>query len=99
MPPSCGSTCRASQRRDDFHPGHELAAGRGFVEVLAEVPGPSVVLAPLLQIAARHVQADRVAKDEIVGAAHVDAPAALAERDNELGLVVVVRSLRRVMYF
>src|SRR5438105_10143055 len=178
MPPSCGSTCRASQRRDDFHPqlgdaidarvqlvarlhrshtgrragedeiarlervvlrqigdlfwhrpdhvgkigalallavdvepnrpargmadlrrGDELAAGGGFVEVLAEVPGPPVVLAPLLQIAARHVQADRVAKDEIVGAAHVDAPAALAERDNELGLVVVVRSLRRVMHF
>src|SRR3954464_13992011 len=34
------------------------AARRAFIEILAEIPGAAMVLAPLLKIAAGHVQAD-----------------------------------------
>src|SRR5258708_9902040 len=76
---------------------NKLAAGRRFVEILAEVPRASMVLAPLLQVAARHVQAHGVAEDVVVGPLHVDTPPALVERDDELGLVVIVGGLCRVM--
>src|SRR5688572_1459605 len=46
-----------ARRMADLGRRHQPAAGRGLVEVLAEIPRPAVVLAPLLQVAARHVQA------------------------------------------
>jgi hypothetical protein len=57
-----------------------------------------VVLADLLQIAARHVQADAVAEDVVVRFFRVDAPAALADGDHHLRLVVVIRGLGRVVH-
>src|SRR5438067_2055434 len=82
----------------DLRRGNELAAGRRFVEVLAEVPRAAMVLAPLLQVAARHVQADGVAEDVVVGPLHVDAPPTLAKGDDELGLVVIVGALCRIVH-
>jgi hypothetical protein len=82
----------------DLRRRHERSARRRLVEVLAEVPRTAVVLAPLLQIAARHVQADGVAENVLVGALRVDAAPAFGERDHELGLVVVIRSLRRIAH-
>ena len=57
-----------------------------------------MVLAPLLQVAARHVEADGVAEDMVVRPLHVDAAPALVDRDDELCLVVIVGRLRRVMH-
>src|SRR6185503_17234145 len=51
------------------------------------------------QVAARHVQADGIAEDVVVGAFGVDAAPALAERHHQLGLVVVIGGLRRVVHF
>src|SRR6185436_17678699 len=51
-----------------------------------------------LQVAARHVQADGVAIDVVVGSLGVDAAPALAERHHELGFVVIVGGLRRVVH-
>src|SRR5207302_9519213 len=57
----------------DFPRRRERAARCCFVEVLAEGPRPPVVLPPLLSVAARHVEADRVAEDMIVRLPRVDA--------------------------
>src|SRR4029077_9924369 len=88
---------RALGRMTELGGRHELAAGRRLVEVLAEVPRASVVLAPLLEVAAGHVETYGVSVDVVVGALGVDATSALRQRDDELGLVVVVRGLRRVV--
>src|SRR3954469_18362873 len=40
--------------------GVQQAARGAFVEILAEIPRAAMVLAPLLKIAARHVEADGV---------------------------------------
>src|SRR5256885_16011395 len=82
----------------DLRCRNELAARRRFVEVLAEIPWTAVVLAPLLQVAARHVQADGIAEDVVIGALYVDAAPAFMERDYQLGLVMVVGGLRRVVH-
>src|SRR6266513_160079 len=65
-------------RMPNFLRRRERAARCRFVEVLAEVPGPPVVLAPLLQVAARHVEADRIAEDMIVRLPRVDSVPALS---------------------
>src|SRR3954469_1293966 len=83
----------------DLRRGNELAAGRRFVEILAEVPGPPMVLAPLLQVAPCHVEADRVSEDVIVRPLDVDPAAAFVQCDDELSLVVIVGALRRVVHF
>src|SRR3954467_5800800 len=81
----------------DLRGGNELAARRRLGEVLAAVPGTAVVFAPLLQIAPRHVEADGVSEDVIVGALYIDAAAAFVKRNPQLGLVVVVGRLRRIV--
>src|ERR1041385_6507401 len=68
----------------------ELAAGRRFVEILAEVPRPAVVFAPLLQVAARHVEAYRVAQYMVVGTLGIDAAPASVKRHDELRLIVII---------
>jgi len=82
----------------DFCDRDEFAARRRLIEVLAEIPGPAVVLSPLLQIATRHVEADCIAEDMIVGLLGVDAPAAFRESNHHLGLIVVVGAFRRVVH-
>src|SRR3954464_2346614 len=72
---------------------HELAARRRLVEVLAEIPGTAVVLAPLLQVPPRHIEADRIAEHVIVRFLRVDAAPAFGERDDQFRLVVIVRGL------
>src|SRR5256885_299127 len=67
---------RPLSRVADFARRYELAAGGRFVEVLAEVPRTAMVLAPLLQVAARHVETDGVAVDMVVSPLRVDSPAA-----------------------
>src|SRR6267378_3844411 len=64
---------RAFGRMPDFLRHRERAARCRFVEVLAEIPGPPVVLPPLLQVAACHVEADCIAEDVIVSLPRVDA--------------------------
>ena len=57
----------------DLRRRNELAARRGLVVVLAEIPRTAVVLAPLLQVPARHVEANGIAEDVVIGALYVDA--------------------------
>src|SRR5207244_1159995 len=82
----------------DLRCRNQLAARRRFVEVLAEVPWPPMVLAPLLQVAAGHVEPYGVAEDVVVRPLYVDAATALVKRDHELGLVVIVGALRRIVH-
>src|SRR5712691_7274959 len=84
----------ASGRMADFLRRRERAAGCRFVEVLAEIPGPPVVLPPLLQVATRHVEADRIAEDMVVSLPRVDAVPTLGDRHYHFRLVVVVGRLR-----
>src|SRR5256885_16646249 len=82
----------------DLRCRNELAARRRFVEVLAEIPRTPVVLAPLLQVPARHVEADGIAEDVVIGALYVDAAPAFMERDYQFSLVMVVGGLRGVVH-
>src|SRR5439155_13897074 len=86
-------------RMPDSAGRRERAARCRFVEVLAEIPGPPVVLPPLLQVAARHVEADAIAEDMIVGLPRVDAVPAPGDRYHHFRLVMVVVRLRRVMHY
>src|SRR5205085_11806672 len=61
-------------------------------------PRTAVVLAPLLQVPARHVEADGIAEDVVIGALYVDAAPAFMERDYQLSFVMVVGGLRRVVH-
>ena len=90
---------RAFRRVADLRRGREHAAGRRFVEILAELPWPAVVLAPLLQVAPRHVEAHRIAEYVLARPFCVDAPAAFADGDDHLGLIVIIRSFSRVVHF
>src|SRR4029077_5429361 len=71
---------------------------RGLVEILAEGPGPALVFAGLLQVAPRHVQADRVAPDVLVGPGRGDPGAAGAHHRDHLGFPVVVAGHRRIVH-
>src|SRR5262245_30786764 len=88
---------RAARRMADPGGRHQRAAGRALVEILAEVPRPAVVLAPLLQVAPRHIEPDRIPEYVIVRALGVDTPPALGEGHHQLGLIVVIRGLRRIV--
>src|SRR5262245_53726703 len=57
----------ALRRVPDFRGGSDGADRGSLIEVLAEGPGPALVLADLLKIAPGHVQAYRVAPDVPVG--------------------------------
>src|SRR5690606_22955799 len=46
--------------------GHDVAAHRAVLDVLAQVPGAAFVARDQLQVAARHVEAGGVAVDELV---------------------------------
>src|SRR6266568_4388613 len=70
----------------------------GLVEILAEGPGPALVLADLLQIAPGHVQAHRVTPDVLVGLGRRDLMAACADDCDHLGLPVVMGRHRRIVH-
>src|SRR5258706_1493197 len=81
----------------DFRRRRERAARRSLVEILAEVPRPALVLADLLQVPARHVEAHRVAKDVCDRVLGGNPPPLPAYCDHHLGLVVQVRGLRWIV--
>jgi hypothetical protein len=56
------------------------------------------ILAELLQVAARHVEADAVAEDVLIRFLGVDAAAALADGHHHFGFIVEVRRLRRIVH-
>src|SRR6185436_4378826 len=87
----------AIRRMADFRRARQRAAGRSLVEILAEIPRPALVLADLLQVAARHVQSDGIAKYVSSRVLGRDATSLLRDCDHHLGLVMQVRGLRRVM--
>nr|GEU28366.1 hypothetical protein [Tanacetum cinerariifolium] len=80
-----GGRCRSDQ-----------ADGRRAVERLADFPGTAGVAHLELQVAARHVETDRVAEDVAGRVFHGDIAAALADGDHQFALVVQVARLRRV---
>ena len=71
---------------------------RRVVEALADVPRPALLLRLALQVAPRHVEADGVAPDVAHRVGGGDALAALADRDDELDLVVQVLGQGRVRH-
>src|ERR1035437_1237911 len=54
-------------------------ARRGLVEILAEAPWTALVLSLLLQVAAGHVETDRITPDMVIGALGGDLVATLAD--------------------
>src|SRR5712691_10951792 len=51
----------------DLRGGADRPDRSGLVEILAECPGPALVLAQLLEIAPGHIEPDRIAPDVVVG--------------------------------
>ena len=79
-------------------PGSRLqrGAGRGMVERLADFPGPFLLARGLLQVAARQIDADRIAVDVIERLVGRDVQAAALHRHDQLDLVMQVLGQRRV---
>ena len=63
---------------------------------LAELPGPALVACVELQVAARHVQADRIAVDMVERLGDIDVSPPAADRNHEFDLVMEVVRLRWV---
>jgi hypothetical protein len=73
--------------------------GRGIIECLAHFPRTARIFHLPLQIAARHVETDRVAVDMLARLFHRDITATLADRHHQLAFIVVIAGLRRVRQF
>ena len=76
--------------------GQDRPERRGFVEALADLPGLALVFHLLLQVAARHVEADGIAVDvrqRVDG--RLDVAAAALQENDEFELVMVVLGQRR----
>src|SRR5690606_8731808 len=78
-----------------LHP-HDCRADRTPFDVLAQVPGAALVACGQLQVAARHVQAGAIAKDDLVGVVGADAETRPAHGQHQFHLVVVVGRAGRV---
>ena len=75
---------------------NDFRARRGMLEGLAEIPWPAGLLGLALQVAARHVEADRVAVDAVERILDGDIFTASVQRDYQLDLVVHVLALVRI---
>jgi hypothetical protein len=69
---------------------------RGLRERLADVPRPLLLAHVVLQVAARHVEADRIAEDKVLGISGCDVRTPFAYRHDELELVMQIARRHRV---
>ena len=67
-----------------------------MLEGLAEIPRPAGLLGLTLQIAPRHVEADRVAEHAVERVLYGDIAAAFVQRDDQLDLVMHILALVRI---
>ncbi len=95
--PLTSSADAASFRMPDFGDAVNRADRRRLRERLADVPRTLDFPHRALQIAPRHVEPDRVAVDQRLGALRRDAGAASADRDHQLDFVMIVLGRPRVL--
>ena len=77
--------------------GHHGADRARLFNIFADFPRQSAVFAPELQIAARHVEADGVAPDIVVGIGGADVGAGLADDGREFAFPLIVDGLGRIL--
>ena len=75
----------------------QVAAWRRLVETLAHIPGPALFAQCDLNIAAGHIQTDGISVDMVERGLFGNIAAALADRGDQLDLVVQIGSLRRIV--
>ena len=88
----------AALRMSDLGDAVNRADRRRLRERFADVPRTLDFPHRVLQIAPRHVESDRVAVDQLLGALRRDAGAASADRDDQLDFVMVVLGRPRVLH-
>ena len=76
--------------------GHDVAEHRRLFDVLADVPGPLLLLRGRLEIATRHVQSAGIAEHVVERLRFGDTKSRRANGDDELHLVVIVGRPRRI---
>lgn len=67
--------------------------GPGKIRSLAQLPGTPELFGLVLQVAAGHVQADRIAEDMVEGLLDGNVPSALGQRHHQFDLEVVIAGL------